>query len=37
MEMPDFEMPGDQNGDNVYKVTVRASDGVLYRRPDGDR
>ena len=29
-EKPDFEMPGDQNGDNVYKVTVRASDGVLY-------
>ena len=28
-EMPDFEMPGDQNGDNVYQVTVRASDGVL--------
>ena len=23
-------MPGDQNGDNVYEVTVRASDGVLY-------
>ena len=30
MEMPDFEMPGDQNEDNVYEVTVRASDGVLY-------
>ena len=29
-EEPDFEMPGDQNRDNVYEVTVRASDGVLY-------
>ena len=28
-EMPDFEMPGDQNKDNVYEVTVRASDGEL--------
>ena len=25
---PDFEAPQDANGDNVYKVTVRASDGV---------
>ena len=24
---PDFDMPGDQNRDNVYEVTVRASDG----------
>ena len=25
---PDFEMPGDANGDNIYEVTVVASDGV---------
>ena len=24
---PDFDMPGDENRDNVYEVTVRASDG----------
>ena len=29
-EMPDFEMPGDRNRDNVYEVTVRASAGGLY-------
>ena len=28
-ESPDFEMPGDRNQDNVYEVTVRASDGTL--------
>ena len=28
-ENPDYEMPGDQNRDNVYEVTVRASDGGL--------
>ena len=28
-ERPDFENPGDRNTDNVYEVTVRASDGVL--------
>ena len=28
--MPDFEMPGDQNRDNIYEVTVRASDGALH-------
>ena len=28
---PDFEMPGDANGDNVYEVTVVAADG------DGNR
>ena len=28
-ERPDFENPGDRNGDNVYEVTVRASDGRL--------
>ena len=28
-EMPDFEMPGDGNEDNVYEMTVRASDGGL--------
>ena len=27
-EKPDFENPGDMNGDNVYEVTVVASDGV---------
>ena len=26
---PDYEMPGDRNRDNVYEVTVRASDGGL--------
>ena len=30
-EKTDFEMPGDRNRDNVYEVTVRASDGgTLY-------
>ena len=27
---PDFENPTDANKDNVYQVTVRASDGVMY-------
>src|SRR4051794_27364854 len=27
--VPDFEAPGDVNGDNSYEVTVRASDGGL--------
>ena len=27
-EKPDFENPGDMNGDNVYEVTVVASDGA---------
>ena len=27
---PDFEMPGDMDNDNIYEVTVRASDGVMY-------
>lgn len=26
---PDFETPADANGDNVYEINVRASDGVL--------
>ena len=26
---PNYEMPGDRNRDNVYEVTVRASDGGL--------
>ena len=26
---PDFEMPSDAGGDNVYKVTVQVSDGAL--------
>ncbi len=29
-EKPDYEMPGDANKDNVYEVTVRASDGTMY-------
>ena len=28
-DKPDFEMPGDRNRDNVYEVTVRASDGTM--------
>ena len=28
--MPDFELPGDRNRDNVYEVTVRASDGEMH-------
>ena len=28
-EKPDYEMPGDRNRDNVYEVTVRASDGTM--------
>ena len=27
-EKPDFEKPGDSNRDNIYKVTVQASDKV---------
>ena len=27
-DKPDFEMPGDSNRDNIYQVTVVASDGV---------
>ena len=27
---PDYESPGDANGDNVYEVTVRASDGTTH-------
>ena len=27
---PDYEMPTDANKDNVYEVTVRASDGTLH-------
>ena len=26
-EQPDYEMPGDADGDNVYEITVRATDG----------
>ena len=26
---PDFEIPGDSNGDNIYVVIVQASDGSL--------
>ena len=28
---PDFEMPGDDDGDNVYDITVTASDGTNSR------
>ena len=28
-EKTDYEMPGDRNRDNVYEVTVRASDGTM--------
>ena len=31
---PDFEMPGDSNRDNVYQVTVKASDGPLHATHD---
>ena len=27
---PDYEMPGDANRDNMYELTVRASDGTLH-------
>ena len=27
---PDYEMPADANRDNVYEVTMRASDGTMY-------
>ncbi len=29
LTVPDFEAPGDAGGDNVFDVTVRASDGVF--------
>ena len=29
-QKPDYEMPADANRDNVYEVTVRASDGTVY-------
>ena len=28
---PDFEARGDSNSDNIYEVTVRASDGEMYQ------
>ena len=28
---PDYDIPGDSNGDNVYEVTVRASDGANHK------
>ena len=31
-EKPDFENPGDSNGDNIYQVTVQASDTVNTTR-----
>ena len=31
---PDFERPADSNRDNVYEVTVRASDGSYYGMPE---
>jgi len=30
LTVPDFEQPGDADGDNVYQVVVRASDGTLF-------
>ena len=30
---PDFEAPADANADNVYEVTVEASDGKAKRHP----
>ena len=30
-ESPNYDMPGDSNGDNVYEVTVRASDGANHK------
>ena len=30
MAKPDYENPGDRDKDNVYEVTVRASDGTVY-------
>ena len=32
--VPDYERPADSNRDNVYEVTVRASDGRVYGRFD---
>ena len=29
-DKPNYEMPGDANRDNVYEVTVRASDGTMH-------
>ena len=29
-QKPDYEMPADANRDNVYELTVRASDGTMY-------
>ena len=29
MDEPDYEMPGDANGDNKYEVTVRADEGTM--------
>ena len=31
---PDYERPGDSDRDNVYEVTVRASDGSSYGMPE---
>ena len=34
IDAPDFETPGDADGDNVYDVTVTASDGELSSSQD---
>ncbi|MEP3655567.1 MAG: cadherin domain-containing protein [Litorimonas sp.] len=34
VDAPDFETPGDANGDNVYEVTVTVSDGDLSTSQD---
>lgn len=33
-EAPDFEMPGDADGDNVYEVTVSVTDGMATTSAD---
>ena len=34
---PDFDLPGDAGGDNVYEVTVQARDGAFkHRQPGGN-
>ena len=33
IDAPDFEDPGDAGGDNVYNITVTASDGAAAMTP----
>ena len=37
VDKPDFEMPGDSNEDNIYEVTVVASDGGGVGKAGRDR